>query len=235
MQVVILAGGLGTRMLPHTRDVPKFLLDVAGRPFGAWLLERLATFGFDDALVCVAHLGDEIRAFVGDGRAFGLSVRYADEGPTLLGTAGALRRALPLLAPSFLVTYGDSFLPFDYEAPLVALSKHPAALGAMAVYRNEDALEPSNTAVRGGLVARYDKSRAPGEPALDHIDYGATALRREVVEALAEGAVLGLDAVQADLAARGRLLAVPADERFFEIGSPEGRAALEAHLARGRA
>jgi NDP-sugar pyrophosphorylase family protein len=232
MQIVVLAGGLGTRMLPLTRDVPKFLLDVAGRPFAWWLLERLASQGFDEAIVCVGYLGDEIRGAVGDGARFGLRVRYADEGPVLLGTAGALRSAIDLLDEAFVVTYGDSYLPFDYRAPLDALRGAPSALGAMAVFENRDAIEPSNTAVSEGRVRRYDKTRAPGEPPLDHIDYGAMALRREVVAALPAGEPLGLDRVQADLARRGALLAVTARDRFFEIGSPGGRADLEAHLAR---
>src|SRR3954469_3364951 len=103
MQAVILAGGLATRMRPRTLTVPKFLLPVAGRPFGAWLLERLSTCGYERALLFLPHLGDQIRAAIGDGRAFGMEVSYADEGPELLGTAGAIRRAARELAPSFLV------------------------------------------------------------------------------------------------------------------------------------
>jgi N-acetyl-alpha-D-muramate 1-phosphate uridylyltransferase len=232
MQVVVLAGGLGTRMLPYTESVPKILLEVAGRPFAAWLLERLASAGFTEAILCVAHLGDRIRKAIGDGDAFGISVKYADEGTALLGTGGALRNALELLAPLFLVTYGDSFLPFDYAAPIALLDAHPEALGAMAVYANHDAIEPSNTAVAGDWVIRYDKTHAPSSIPLDHIDYGATALRREVVAHLPPGTVLGFDAVQTGLAQAQKLLAFRAPDRFFEIGSPEGRVALEAHLAK---
>ena len=92
---MILAGGLATRMRPRTLTAPKFLLPVAGRPFGAWLLERLAKSGYQHALLCIAHLGEQIRSFVGNGRAFGLDVSYTDEGPHLLGTAGAIRQRLP--------------------------------------------------------------------------------------------------------------------------------------------
>jgi len=231
-QAVILAGGLATRMLPRTAAVPKFLLPVAGRPFAFWLLERLAAFGYAEALLCIGHLGEAIRAALGDGAAFGIALRYADEGPLRLGTAGALRNALPKLAPAFLVTYGDSYLPFDYRAPLGDLLAHPEALGTMAVYRNEGLLEPSNTAVSGELVARYDKrcTQAPEAPPLDHIDYGAIALRREVVAALPEAVPWGLDEVQKDLAARASLRALPARERFYEIGSEPGLRDLEAAL-----
>lgn len=231
-QAVILAGGLGTRMLPRTERVPKFLLDVAGRPFAAWLLERLAACGFDEALICVAHLGDRIREVVGDGAAFGIRARCADEGERLLGTAGALRRAVGELSPTFLVTYGDSFLPFDYRGPLDDLRAHPEALGTMAVYRNEGRFDQSNTEIAGDRVIRYVKQPrgAAPDPALDHIDYGATALRREVIEALPEGEPRGLDGVQRALAAEGRLRALAAERRFFEIGSEEGLRDLEAEL-----
>jgi NDP-sugar pyrophosphorylase family protein len=231
-QAVILAGGLGTRMLPRTERVPKLLLPVAGRPFAAWLLDRLAAAGFDEALLCIAHLGEMIRDELGSGEAHGIAVRYADEGPVLLGTAGALRRALPDLAPTFLVTYGDSYLPFDYAAPLADLDAHPAAMGTMAVFKNDDRWDRSNTQIEGDRVVRYAKRArdAAPDPAVDHIDYGAMALRREVIAALPAETSIGLDAVQGDLAARGLLRAFPAPRRFFEIGSPAGLADLEAEL-----
>ena len=231
-QAVILAGGMGTRMLPRTALLPKILLPVAGRPFGAWLLERLAAAGFTEALLCIGHLGGEVRRALGDGGAFGLRLRYAEDGERLLGTAGALRRALHELDETFLVTYGDSYLPFDYHAPLLDLRAHPAAWGTMAVFHNDDRFDRSNTAVRGEWVIRYEKRPrdAPRDPALDHIDYGATALRREIIAALPEGEVRDLAAVQRTLASVGRLRAVTAERRFFEIGSPEGLADLEAEL-----
>ena len=235
-QVVILAGGLGTRMLPRTERVPKILLPVAGRPFGAWLLERLSAAGFTDALLAVGHLGDEVRAAFGDGRdgrAFGLSVTYSDDGERLLGTGGALRRALGALDDTFLVTYGDSYLPFDYLAPLRDLRAHPGAAGTMAVFRNEGRFDTSNTAVAGDRVIRYEKRArgAPPDPDLVHIDYGATALRRDVVAALPEGVPQDLAVVQQTLARDGRLRAFTADRRFFEIGSEAGLADLEAELS----
>jgi N-acetyl-alpha-D-muramate 1-phosphate uridylyltransferase len=235
MQAVILAGGLATRMRPRTLGVAKFLLPVAGRPFASWLLERLRTSGFSEVVLCIGHLGDQIRAFVGDGRAFGLSVRYEDEGQNLLGTAGAIRNAAAHLAPQFLVTYGDSYLPFDYSGPMRALLAHDDADGVMAVYRNVGRWDASNTRIRrddaGDLwVARYQKGS--GDPSLDHIDYGATALRREVIERLAEGAVCGLDRIQAELSASGRLRACMARERFFEIGTEQGLSDLERALSK---
>jgi N-acetyl-alpha-D-muramate 1-phosphate uridylyltransferase len=233
MQAVVLAGGLGTRMHPHTERVPKSMLEVAGRPFVDWQLELLARSGFQDIVLCIAHLGDVIRGHVGDGTRHGVSVRYSVEEPgRLLGTAGALRAAVALLAPRFLVTYGDSYLRFDYAEPLRMLERHADCDGVMAIYPNAGRLEPSNVVTDGAWVLRYRKDAT--SPEVDHIDYGATALRREVIEALPPEVATGLDGVQEDLATRGRLRALVVHDRFFEIGSPAGRADLEHHLRRSR-
>ncbi len=232
MQVVILAGGLGTRLGPLTEHVPKSLVPVGGRPFLAWQLELLARSGYQRVLLLTGHLSSAVRAFAGDGSAFGVELRCLDDGPRLLGTAGALRHALAELEETFLVTYGDSYLPFDYSGPLADLASHPEALGTMSVYENEGRWDTSNTQVTGELVARYEKGAS--DPALVFIDYGATALRREVIAALPEGQPRGLDQVQAVLARQGRLRAYRASDRFYEIGSPEGLKEFESYLA-GRA
>lgn len=230
MQAVILAGGLATRLGALSKTTPKSLVNVAGRPFLEHQLELLRSRGFSDVLLCIGHLGAKIRDFAGNGARFGLRLEYSDDGERPLGTAGALRKALASLAPEFLVTYGDSYLPFDYAAPLHDLVAHPEASGTMAVYANHGRFDASNSEVRGELVVRYEKAAL--DPALDHIDYGATALRRQVVDALEPGAVIGLDRVQAELARAGGLRALIATERFYEIGSPEGLADLERLLAR---
>src|ERR1700733_1927062 len=105
-------------MRPQTLTVPKAMLPVAGRPFVDWQLEKLAACGVRDVVMCVAHLAEQIEAHVGDGARYGLRVQWAHEGTSLLGTAGAIRATLDLLEPRFLVTYGDSYLPFDYGEPL---------------------------------------------------------------------------------------------------------------------
>ena len=228
MQAVVLAGGLATRMRPHTLTVPKSLLEVAGRPFVDWQLERLAASGLRDVVMCVAHLGEQIRAHVGDGGRFGVRVAWSEDGGKLLGTAGALRGALHLLAERFVVTYGDSYLPFDYAEPLRTLAAHDDCDGVMSVFKNDGKWDASNVVTDGIWVMRYEKGCR--ETAFDHIDYGATALRRELIAALPSGEPRGLDALQEELARRKRLRACVARARFFEIGSPEGLAELDRHL-----
>jgi len=231
-QAVILAGGRATGLGELARERPKSLVPVAGRPFLAWQLERIRASGFRDVVLLVGHLGEQIREFAGDGHAFDVTLRYRDDGPLPLGTAGALRAALDVLAPEFLVTYGDSYLPFDYSAPLRDLVAHPEADGTLAVFKNDGRWDASNTEVDGDWVARYEKGSL--HPALDHIDYGATALRRGVVAALPAGVSYGLDRIQHELAAARRLRAVRASARFYEVGSPAGLAELDAQLRTAR-
>jgi NDP-sugar pyrophosphorylase family protein len=221
-------------MRPHTLTVPKSMLEVAGRPFVDWQLERMAACGITDVVMCVAHLAEQIEAHVGDGSRHGLRVRWAHEGAKLLGTAGAIRATVELLEPMFLVTYGDSYLPFDYAEPLRILEEHRDCDGVMSIYKNDGKWDASNVVADGAdaadatWVARYEKGQT--DPAFDHIDYGATALRREVIAALPLGEPRGLDAIQRDLARAKRLRACVARERFFEIGSPEGLAGLDHYL-----
>jgi NDP-sugar pyrophosphorylase family protein len=228
MQAVILAGGLATRMHPRTLEVPKAMLEVAGRPFCDWQLELLARCRYERVVFCIAHLGRDIRAHVGDGSRFGLSVEYSEEGESLLGTGGALRAASALLEETFLVTYGDSYLPFDYAEPLDALRGHPDCDGVMSVFKNVGQWDASNVRTDGTWVLAYEKGTR--DSTFDHIDYGAIALRRSAVLELPSGQRCGLDVLQTRLAARRRLRACVTRERFYEIGSPEGLEALEQRL-----
>ena len=224
-QAVVLAGGLATRLGSRTKSCPKYLVEVAGRPFAFWHLELLRSSGFDEVLLCIGHLGDAIRSAVGDGRTLGVDVRYADDGANPLGTGGALRAAFDRLAPTFVVTYGDSYLPFDYSGPLADLEAHPEASATLAVYRNEDRFDRSNVRLSGDRVVVYDKHSG----GFDHIDYGVMALRKEAVAELPAGPS-DLAVFQGALAARGAMRAFLVAKRFYEIGSERGLAELEAHL-----
>jgi len=231
MQAVILAGGLGTRLGVRTRDLPKALLPIAGRPFLAWLVEALVRSGYRQLVLCIGHHGDQIVDYLGAGQGFGLDVSYSKDGERLLGTGGAIRQALSrdLLAESFLVTYGDSYLPFDYSAPLRDLEAHPVALGTMSVFENHGAWDASNCAIGRGLVLRYEKGVR--DSALTHIDYGAIALRRSLFAEQPAQLAFGLDTLQHRLAKAGQLRAFEARERFYEVGSESGIADLERKLS----
>lgn len=218
LPIAILAGGLATRLRPLTEAVPKCLVKIHGEPFLGRQLRLLARSGAERVVLCVGYLGEQVRAYAGDGRAFGLRVEYSFDGPQLRGTGGALRDALPLLGPAFLVVYGDSYLPCDYRAVERAFlaSGQPAL---MTVFRNDSRWDKSNVEFDGRILA-YDKRRAT--PRMRHIDYGLGAFRREAFAGVSGGDPWDLAALYRDLLREGRLAALEVEQRFYEIGSPEG-------------
>jgi NDP-sugar pyrophosphorylase family protein len=232
MQCVILAGGIGSRMWPETKNVPKTLLPVRGKPFADWQLSWLARSGIRSVVYSIGYLGDEVRAYVGNGSRWGVSVVYVDEGEQLRGTAGALRLALDsgALEDEFLVLYGDSWLQVDPVAVLQSLRGRPEP-ALMTVHRNEGQWDTSNVIFDGRRVLCYAKG-LPNRPAeMCWIDYGLTGLdQRVLAERVPPATVCDLSPVLSALAAEGQLAGFEVPERFYEIGSPQGRAELEALL-----
>jgi len=228
LRVAILAGGLATRLRPVTTRVPKALIQVAGEPFLAHQLRLLRTAGIEHVVLCVGHLGDQIQQYVGNGAAFGLDVRYACDGPSQLGTAGAIRNALPLLGSTFFVLYGDSYLPCDYRA--VERAFFASGLDAlMTVLRNDDQWDRSNVAVVDGDIVAYDKSRRT--PQMRHIDYGLGIFSAFLFDHAPRELPWDLMALYRDVLHRQRLAAYEVSERFFEVGSWNGIKDFEAHMS----
>jgi len=225
--IAILAGSLATRLRPVTETIPKALIEVAGEPFLAHQLRLLRQNGFERVVLLVGYLGEQIEAFAGDGSNFGLHVEYLFDGPKLLGTAGALRRALPILGEEFAVIYGDSYLRCDYAGAIDAF-RGSGNQGLMTVYRNEGLWDASNVDFACGRILAYDKANRT--PAMQHIDYGLGAFRRAAFDDVPEGVVYDLATVYRHLLARGELAAWESRERFYEIGSVQGIADLERFL-----
>ncbi len=231
MQTVILSGGLGTRVRSVFKDIPKSMIPLAGVPFVDHQLSLLRRHGITDVVMCVGHLGEQIVDYVGDGSRWAMEVTYSFDDPgRLLGTAGAVLRALPLLQDTFMIMYGDSYLPTDYQAVAGAFrERHARAM--MCVYRNCGKWDPSNVRIQDGQVVYYSKQAAPGE--VEYIDYGLTVFRRAVFEGYAWHAVpLDLQTILQDQVAQGVLAAFEVQDRFYEIGKPEGIAACEEYLLR---
>jgi NDP-sugar pyrophosphorylase family protein len=225
MQCVILAGGLGTRIAPLAPDLPKTLIPIAGQPFAHHQLTLLARKGIREVVYCVGYRGEMIRQFAGGGERWGLRIRYVDEGQSLRGTAGALRLALQqgALAPAFLVLYGDSYLPIDYQVVMAAFLRSDRS-ALMAVYRNNQRWDTSNVLFEGDRVLLYDKYRRdPRSREMVYIDYGLAALRPETVgRYVPEQGKADLAEVYHRLSLEGELAGFEVGQRFYEIGSPEG-------------
>lgn len=233
LQCVILAGGLGTRMRPFTESLPKALLPVRGVPFADWQLAQLARQGIERVVYSVGYLGWMLKEHIGDGSRFDLSVAWVDEADQLRGTGGALRLALDqgALDDAFLVLYGDSYLPV--AVPEVERAWECCDMPAlMTVMRNEERWDASNAIFVDGRVVLYDKRRPRTRiDEMRWIDYGLSILTSRVVASRIEpDAVADLADLYHDLSIEGRLAGFEVSERFYEIGTADGLADLEAHL-----
>jgi N-acetyl-alpha-D-muramate 1-phosphate uridylyltransferase len=221
LQVAVLAGGLATRLHPITENIPKALVEVAGTPFILRQLDYLRRQGVERVVLCVGFLGEQIEATVGDGSDTGLSVSYSQDWPKMMGTGGALKKALPLLDSQFLVLYGDSYLPIDFgavERDFLASGK-PAL---MTVQRNVDRWDKSNVLFRDNIIVEYNK-RAPTSD-MRHIDYGLGAISAQVLADENTKGPFDLADIYHRLSLSGQLAGHEVHERFYEIGSHEGLA-----------
>lgn len=226
--VAILAGGLATRLGPLTKQTPKCLLEVSGRPFIHHQLRQLRGQGVTKVVLCLGYLGEQVVEAVGDGSAFGLEVAYSFDGPELRGTAGAIRRAMPHLGDAFFVLYGDSWLECRY-ADVQAAFEAAGTLALMTVFHNEGRWDTSNVEFDGGRILAYDKINRT--PAMRYIDYGLGILDRRAMDVVPEAGAYDLATAYQEMLRRGELAGFEVAERFYEIGSVAGLEETRAHLA----
>lgn len=234
IQCVILAGGIATRMRPLTEEIPKALIPVLKRPFIDHQLSLLAQSGVTDIVLSIGYKGEMIQEVVGDGSKWGLKVEYVDEGKNLKGTGGALRLCLEqgVLQESFLVTYGDSFLPINYSSVWYAFEaqKLPAL---MVVFRNAGKFDQSNVWFAEGKIHLYDKFNQHPDlhEKLQYIDYGLSVFRRELIlEMIPPGKRYDLAELFYTTSRHHQLAGFEVNDRFYEIGSPEGLDDFKSYL-----
>lgn len=227
--VAILAGGLATRLRPITEKIPKVLVPVAGKPFLAHQLELLRKEGITRAVLCLGHLGEMVQQEFGDGTAYGVQLEYSFDGPVLLGTGGALKRAMRKLGETFFVLYGDSYLPIRF-APIAEFFERSGKLGLMTVFRNEGKFDTSNVVFANGEIQVYDKKNK--RPDMRHIDYGLSLFGRQAFDSWPGDKPFDLADVMGRLVVEKQLAGYEVPERFYEIGSHAGLNELNELLAR---
>lgn len=225
--VAILAGGMATRLCPKTKNISKSMLEIAGKPFIAHQLALIKREGITEVVICAGFLGEQIRNFVQNGEHWGIKANYSFDGEKLLGTGGALRKALPLLGDIFWVMYGDSYLDTKYS-PIFDYFLSINKLGLMTVFQNNGQWDKCNVLFRNGLICKYNKRCF--DPEMKHIDYGLSLLRREALAEKPEGEAFDIADLYTELVNRKDMLGYEVKERFYEIGSPEGLEEMRVHL-----
>ncbi len=231
MKAMILAAGLGTRMRPLTDSCPKPLLEVAGKPLIQHHIEQLTAAGIRQLVVNLHWLGEQVRAFLGDGSRWGVAISYSEE-VELLETGGGILQALPKLSDSgepFLVVNGDIWCDFDYrqlpetiagQAHLVLVDNpahHPC--GDFYLAGNRVCCDKNSEADADGVPEPAAKLTFSGisllSPALfDGRQTGAFKLAPLLRQAMAGGLVNG----------------VHYPGRWIDVGTPERLQQLESML-----
>jgi NDP-sugar pyrophosphorylase family protein len=218
MKVVILAGGLGTRLGALARGLPKAMIMVAGRPYLEYVIESFAAHELREFVLLVGHHADVIESHFRRGESFGVRIEYSRE-KQLLGTGGAIREASHLIGDRFMLTYGDVLRRFDYDR---FVDEHPD--NCLAVYPR---LSEGNTDAANGVVTRFDKSAKD----LPYVDAGFSVMRHEVIDLLPpDGPCSFEQEVYSKLATRRELEAEVVNHDFYDIGTPEELAKTRADL-----
>ena len=231
LPVAILAGGLATRLKPLTEQIPKVLLNIAGKPFAVHQIELLHKNGINDIVFCLGYLGEKIQETLGSGQWWGVNLKYVFDGPTLLGTGGAIKKALDHLGEAFFVLYGDTYLDCSYnliEQCFYANNKS----GLMTVLRNDNKWDLSNILFTEGHIVKYDKKNRTND--MHHIDYGLGILKATAFDKYPEGVAFDLESVYQDLLCRNELIGFEVRERFYEIGSIRGLEETRQYLRKRR-
>jgi MurNAc alpha-1-phosphate uridylyltransferase len=220
MKAMVLAAGRGERLRPLTDSVPKPLVAVGGKALIAWHLAALARIGVREVVINLSWLGEQLRAALGDGHGFGLTIHYSEEGPVPLETGGGIFRALPLLGPEpFLVVNGDIWTDFAFGSLALASD----ALAHLVLVpnpphhpRGDFGLEPD------GIVVNRDS---------DRFTYcGVGLYRPEFFHGCEPGRFPLLPLLSRAIAAR-RLHGELYRGRWSDVGSAARLAALNAELA----
>jgi len=216
---MVLAAGRGERLRPLTDTLPKPLVAVGGRPLISWHLAALARAGVRVVVVNVSWLGEQLRAALGDGREFGVAIRYSEEGPVPLETGGGILRALPLLGPEpFLVVSGDVWTDIDFAR----VTLEPDALAHLVLIPNPPHHPRGDFGLEGELVVSAAHERFTyANVGLYRPEFfaGCTAVRFPLLEPL--NRAIAARRVRGELH-RGQ---------WCDVGTPERLAALNAKLA----
>ena len=216
--VAILAGGLGKRLEKKTLNKAKVLIDIAGKPFISRQLNYLSNQGIKDIVICTAHLGNQIKDYVGDGSKYNLKVLYSDDGDKLLGTGGSIKKASRILGENFFILYGDSFLPINFSLVEKAYfqQKRPAL---MTVLKNKGNWDKSNAYFKNKCV-EYNKKKP--QKNMDYIDYGLNVVKSSIFYNFSPNKTFDLADVFESLSKKGLLAGLEIYDRFYEIGSING-------------
>jgi NDP-sugar pyrophosphorylase family protein len=187
MKAVVLAAGKGMRLRPLTDEIPKVMIQIAGKPILEYHIEHLAGAGIRDIFINLHHLPERITSHFRDGKKWGVGIRYSLE-PEILGTAGAVKKLeAELRGEPFLVVYGDNFSEFDF-ADFISWSEKAGGLGTIAVFEKEDIAGSGVVDIgSGGRIVRFLEKPAPNEVLSQWVNTGIYRLSDDILDHIPSG------------------------------------------------
>ena len=217
LPVVILCGGLASRLYPITKTIPKALIKVSGQPFISHQLTYLHQQGIKKVILCIGNLGEILKSYVGDGSRFGLKILYSSDENKLLGTGGAIKKALSILDNEFFILYGDTFLPINFNSIGKAyLSCNKLCL--MTVIKNDNKWDRSNVFFKNSRLVEYNKQNPSNK--MRYIDYGLSVVSANIFDEYSNDSFFDLSSVYESLSTRNQIEGFKVYKRFYEIGTP---------------
>ena len=213
MLIVIPCGGLATRLGKLAENKPKAMMNIDGKPFLEHQINLIKKYDFDELVLCIGHLGEQIQEYFGDGNEFGITIKYSKDNG--LDVIGAIKNAEPLLRDNFIMMYGDSYLPAVDFNELYEKFLNQEKPAMMTVWKNQNKIDPSNIKVENNEVVGVK------EPDSQHIDYGAIALNKKTLRHVPENTTFSTAAFWKKLAEHHELATYEIYERYYDIGSEE--------------
>ena len=218
MQIVILCGGLATRLGNLAKDIPKSMIQIEGKPFLEYQIKNLKKHSIKDIVLCVGHLSEQIENYFGNGKKFGVNIKYSYDRNKPLGPIGAVKNAESLLEDIFFIMYGDSYLSLNFQNVYSYFTQHNK-LGLMVVYKNFDKYDKSNLIIKRNMIVAYGEKERTQD--MIYIDYGTSILRKKALDLIPKNTFYTTGQFFSDLISKNELLAFEVKERFYHIGNPD--------------
>ena len=229
LPIIVLAGGLATRLRPLTETIPKSLIDINGLPFVIHQLRLFESKGLTRIHFCLGFLGEMVEEIV-KAESWKMEITFSYDGERLLGTGGAIKKMLKNFPEAFMITYGDSFLDINYEIVALFYNQHKteAQKGLMTVFKNDGQWDSSNVIFKDNKIITYTKKYKAEE--MKYIDFGLGILTQKHFLDYKPDQVFDLAEIYENASAQEKLIGYEVQNRFYEIGSFSGIQELSNYL-----
>jgi NDP-sugar pyrophosphorylase family protein len=224
--VLILCGGLATRLQPITKTIPKSLVMINNKPMLQYQLDMLQKQGIRHVVLCVGYLGEMIKDTFGD-KYGDILLEYSFDGSKQLGTGGAIKKTYSKLSNTFFVLYGDSYLPVEYK-PILEYFNTTNKSGLMTLFKNDNLYDTSNVIFKDNQIVCYDKNNKTSD--MNYIDYGLSIFNVSVFNTYPADCSFDLSQVMINLVNDKQIAGYEVFNRFYEMGSINGLNELELYL-----